>query len=270
MSDFELRQKISTWTWVLAALVAGGIHAAGGGLALSYLQADDTDDDLGAPAIEIGFELAAPRQEPTDLPAGPDVEASAASPAVVEQKETVSESELPKAVPTETDDPDRLVSPDNLHKPKEDDPKTAQAMAVASTESIAVEATATPTSQAIQEAARSTAPALGTGESRRRARVTWEQELAVHFDKHKRYPTDRALQSAEIVVSFVLNRVGEILSTKIVKGSGDKSFDDAALEMLHRANPVPPPPPLVADDGLSFTLPVVFRVKEATAHQPKR
>jgi hypothetical protein len=24
---------------------------------------------------------------------------------------------------------------------------------------------------------------------------------------------------------------------------------------------VPPPPPLVADDGLSFTLPVVYRVK---------
>jgi hypothetical protein len=31
--------------------------------------------------------------------------------------------------------------------------------------------------------------------------------------------------------------------------------------MLKRADPVPPPPPLVADEGLSFTLPVNFRVK---------
>jgi hypothetical protein len=33
--------------------------------------------------------------------------------------------------------------------------------------------------------------------------------------------------------------------------------------MLHRADPVPPPPPLVADDGLTFSLPVIFHVKSA-------
>ena len=32
--------------------------------------------------------------------------------------------------------------------------------------------------------------------------------------------------------------------------------------MLKRADPVPQPPPLVADEGLSFTLPVIFRVNE--------
>jgi protein TonB len=46
-----------------------------------------------------------------------------------------------------------------------------------------------------------------------------------------------------------------------VKGSGDPAFDEAALAMVHRSDPVPSPPPLVADEGLSFTLPVVFRVK---------
>ena len=44
-------------------------------------------------------------------------------------------------------------------------------------------------------------------------------------------------------------------------GSGDPAFDAAALAMLQRANPVPPPPPLVADDGLTFTLPVIFNAK---------
>jgi len=47
----------------------------------------------------------------------------------------------------------------------------------------------------------------------------------------------------------------------IVRGSGDTSFDNAALAMLQRSDPVPAPPALVADEGLSFTLPVVFRVK---------
>jgi hypothetical protein len=31
--------------------------------------------------------------------------------------------------------------------------------------------------------------------------------------------------------------------------------------MVRRSDPVPQPPPLVADEGLSFTLPVIFRVK---------
>ena len=131
----------------------------------------------------------------------------------------------------------------------------------ASTESVASEATATPSSEAIPEGPRSVAPAIGSGETARRARVTWQKELVAHLDKHKRYPAERSQKSAEIMVSFVLDRVGHVLSASIVKGSGDAAFDDAALAMLKRSDPVPQPPPLVADEGLSFTLPVIFRVK---------
>jgi len=59
----------------------------------------------------------------------------------------------------------------------------------------------------------------------------------------------------------MLDRSGRVWSTRVVKGSGDASFDTAALAMLQRADPVPAPPPLVADEGLTFTLPVVFHVK---------
>ena len=82
-----------------------------------------------------------------------------------------------------------------------------------------------------------------------------------HFDRHKRYPTDRAQKSAEVVVNIVLERLGHVLSASIAKGSGDTAFDDAALAMVHRSDPVPQPPPAVADEGLSFTLPVNFRIK---------
>jgi hypothetical protein len=33
--------------------------------------------------------------------------------------------------------------------------------------------------------------------------------------------------------------------------------------MVKRSDPVPPPPALIADDGLTFTVPVIFRVKGA-------
>jgi periplasmic protein TonB len=262
MSDLELPRHLSRPIWVLAALGAVAIHAGCVALALGYMQPDDDDVDLGAPAIEIGVELMAAHADPTDLPPGPDVDASAASPAMVEQKAVVEQTDLPKALPTDTDDPDRLVTPNETNKPKDDDPKIATVQTSPSIESIAVEATATPSIEDTPEAPRSVAPAQGTGKSVRRERATWEKELAVHLDKHKRYPPDRSMKAAEVVVSFVLDRTGHVLSTHVTRGSGDTSFDEAALAMLRRADPVPPPPPLVADEGLNFTLPVIFRVKK--------
>ncbi len=99
----------------------------------------------------------------------------------------------------------------------------------------------------------------GTGRSAERARVTWEKELAVQFDRHKRYPADRSNQAAEIVASFDLDRNGHILSSRVTKSSGDAAFDGAALAMVRRSVPAPPPP--VADAGLSFAMPIIFRAK---------
>jgi periplasmic protein TonB len=154
-----------------------------------------------------------------------------------------------------------VVTPNDSNKPKEEDSKIAAVQTNASTESVAAEATATPSSEAIRKGPRSTAPAQGIGESVWRARLTWQKELMAHLEKHKRYPAERTQKSAEILVGFALDRMGHVLSTSIVKGSGDKAFDEAALAMVRHSDPVPQPPPLVADEGLNFTLPVIFRVK---------
>jgi TonB family protein len=261
MPDLDTEQKPSRRLWILAAVGALALHIGGVALAIAHLRTDDVDDSLGAPAIEIGLEMMSPHLEPTDLPPGPDADASVASPALAEQKAEVKETELPKDVPTETEDPDRAVTPNDQKKPKEDDAKLAAVQTSASTESVAAEATATPSSEAIQQGPRSVAPAQGTGESAQRMRATWQKELIAHLDKHKRYPASRSQKSAEIVVSFALDRMGHVLSTSIVKGSGDPAFDEAALAMVRKSDPVPQPPPIVADEGLSFTLPVIFRIK---------
>jgi TonB family protein len=135
------------------------------------------------------------------------------------------------------DDPDRVVAPEEMKKPPHDDPKAVTAPTAPSNPSIVAEASATPSPETAQETRRSVARS-GTGESLRRVRATWQKELAVHLDKYKRYPSGRPPQSA-----------------------GESAFDDAALDMMRRADPVPPPPPLVADEGLSFSMPVSFRVK---------
>ena len=261
MSDLITEQKPSRRLWILAAVGALALHIGGVALAVAHLRDDDADDTLGAPAIEVGLEMESPHLEATDLPAGPDTDASIASPALPEQKAEVKETELPKEVPTETEDPDRVVTPNESKKPQEDDPKVAAVATSASTESVAAEATAMPSTEAVQEGPRSVAPAQGTGESAQRMRATWQKELVAHLDKHKRYPADRSQKTAEILVSFTLDRMGHVLSASIVKGSGDSAFDEAALAMVRKSDPVPMPPPLVADEGLNFTLPVIFRIK---------
>ena len=247
--------------WTIGALCAVALHAGLIALAVASFTSDESDNDLGAPALEIGLDLASPKIEPTDLPPGPSSEASAASPDVAAQKTETKPVDLPKAPATETDDPDRLVTENQTQKTPDETPEMTTVQATASQASVASEATAPPSIDAARDQERSTAPAQGTGESRQRVRTTWQKELTAHLNKHKRYPADRAQQTAEIVIGFVLDRTGHVISTSIVKGSGDKSFDDAAVAMLRRSDPVPPPPPLVADEGLSFTVPVIFRVK---------
>jgi protein TonB len=261
MSDVITELRPSRRLWILAGIGALALHIGCAGLVIAHLQTDDPEDSLGAPAIEIGLEMMAPRQEVTDLPPGPETDASVASPALAEQQAVVNDTDLPKDVPTETEEPDRVVTTNDTKKPEKEEQEVAAVQTQASTESVAAEATATPSSEAIPEGPRSVAPAIGTGESARRVRATWTKELIAHLDKHKRYPAERQQKTAEIIVSFVLDRTGHVLSTSIARGSGDTAFDEAALAMVRRSDPVPQPPPLIADEGLNFTLPVIFRVK---------
>jgi protein TonB len=260
MSDLEVEERPSRLLWLLAAVAALALHLGGVAFALTHLQSDEAADELGAPAIEVGLEMMAPKVEATDLPPGPDSDASVASPALAEQKAELKETDLPKDIPTEADDPDRVVTPNETNKPVEEE-KNAAVQTSASQESVAAEATAMPSADAIQQGPRSVAPAQGTGDEARRVRATWQKELIAHFNKHKRYPVQHAVKTIEILVSFALDRMGHVLSASVVKGSGDPAFDDAALAMLRRSDPVPQPPPLVADEGLNFTLPVIFRAK---------
>jgi TonB family protein len=253
MSDLDIEQKPSRRLWFLAGVTALALHI-GAALALFHLQADEADDELGAPAIEVGLEMMSRPVEATDLPPGPDADASVASPAQAEQKAELKEAERPKDTPTEAEDPDRVVTPNDTRKPVEEEKKITAAATSASQEAVP---TATPSSEAMPQGPRSVAPAQGTADAAR-LRATWQKEVIAHLDKHKRYPEGWS-KSVEIVVSFVLDRMGHVLSASVIKGSGDPVFDRAALAMLRRSDPVPRPPPLIADEGLSFTFAINFK-----------
>lgn len=253
--------RTSKSLWFAAAVSALALHAAAAGFAMLRMQDADAAE-LGAAGLEIGLELASTQAPPMELPPGPDAEASAASQAAPEQQSEVKPADLPQEKPVEADDPDRLVTLEKTEKPVEKEPEAQATPTQAAEASVAQEATATPSLQNAPVSTRSVTIDQGTGESRQRVRVTWQKELIAHLDKHKRYPSDRNAKAARITLALQLDRMGRVVSVDIAGSSGDSSFDAAAVAMVQRANPVPPPPPLVADEGLTFSLPVVFRAAD--------
>jgi protein TonB len=252
-------QKPSRRLWIFAAVTALALHAGGAALAIAHLQSEvEADDAVGASAIEVGVELASANREEINLPPGPDTEASVASPQLADQEAEVKDTELPQDRPTDVDEADRAVTPNKSEKPKEDDPKLAAVQTQASPESAAQEATATPNLDGRREDT-AKAPKLGIGKSVELAKVAWEKKVVAHFKKFLMFPDGVKVKGAAVKLALEFDRMGHVVSVSVAEGSGLSAYDEAAMKMVRRADPVPKPPPLVADLGLTRTLPVTFK-----------
>lgn len=245
--------------WGVAVFCAVALHVGGAAIALLILRGDIEDDSVGAPAIELSLEPVAARQtEPTDLPPGPLTdEAAAAAPSIAsaEAKE-VSEEELARTEAEEAE----LSRDAKPEKPVEDD-KSRQAQQFVSSESAASEATAPPKSGVAKVADRPAAPVQGVDATANAVKLTWQKTLVAHLNRAKRYPAGGGRRAAESTVHFTLDRRGHVLTYNIRKSSGIPVFDEAALAMMKKADPVPAPPPVIADESLSFDVPVQFRAE---------
>ncbi len=65
--------------------------------------------------------------------------------------------------------------------------------------------------------------------------------------------------SGRVVVGFLLNREGQVLSSRIEASSGNAALDREALAVVSRANPFPPFPPAKTQAQDSFSWPVQFQ-----------
>ncbi len=258
-APFEL-PSASRKVWAFAALIALAMHAGLAGFILLDAQQEPDDSELGAPALAIGIDLASPRFPPTNLPPGPESEAAMASQPVAERRTAMVQPELPKETPVESENADRLVTLNEVAEQAEEAQEEVSVQEVSPSDaSVAHEAMAPPSVETPIVAPQSVTVDRGTAASRQRARVTWQRELLAHLDRYKRYPGERLQRDAEIVVDLLLDRKGRVVSASVSRSSGFAAFDEAAVAMVQRASPLPAPPPLVADEGLSFQLPVTFR-----------
>ncbi|MGC2855213.1 energy transducer TonB [Novispirillum sp. DQ9] len=99
--------------------------------------------------------------------------------------------------------------------------------------------------------------------SRSNAVPTWQGALLAHLERHKRYPraAQARRQEGVVEVAFTLDRDGRVLRASLRESSGHRLLDEEALEMLRRAEPLPPPPPEMAGDRIDLVVPVRFFVK---------
>jgi periplasmic protein TonB len=92
---------------------------------------------------------------------------------------------------------------------------------------------------------------------------TWQGLLVGRLERFKRYPEEARFrrQQGVVYLHFTMDRYGKVLTASIEKSSGFDALDQEALALIHRAEPLPPPPHEVIGDPVELTVPLQFFLK---------
>ena len=257
----ETRGRGELLRWLVCGCIALGMHTA---IVLAIAShSDDSALDTGASVVmmELAPISAAPPAPLSELAPGPQQ-------AEAEQIDQVKQ-EAPKdqqgtdQVPELPREPDPVVALQSGAKVlKEQTPQTEsrEAPEAETKEEIRQEAAiATALPSAVLTDDRPAGPAPGQIERPTSAAlVTWQRSMVMQLERHKRYPPQARGEQGVTTVVFTIDRQGHLLSSRVVHSAGSAILDNAALAMLSRAEPFPAPPPGIADELLSITVPIRY------------
>ena len=90
----------------------------------------------------------------------------------------------------------------------------------------------------------------------------WENALYRALMARTAYPSlYQALHLEGVaMVSFVVDRQGQVTGVRIVKSSGSVLLDGRSIRTVYAAQPLPAPPADVAGETFSFTVPMRYRL----------
>ncbi|TWG98313.1 protein TonB [Mesorhizobium sp. J18] len=184
------------------------------------------------------------------------VEPEEVTPDVVEPEEEAPE--MANVVLPQTDIPLPTPRPERprpvKEQPRQERPRRAEAP---------VKRTREP---ARTETRRSAAPPPSTASRASAPRVSparWQSKVVAWLNRHKRYPRSARSRGEEgtVQVRFTINASGTVTSVRITRSSGNAALDEAAVDMVRRASPVPAPPPQIAQSSMSLSVPVSFNLR---------
>ncbi len=243
--------------WSAGFMLVAGLFAGGTWLAICWTR-NITPPAAPSPA-EIIITLA-------PLPAAPVTPPDAAPPGL---KQTIAQSPpapevrqtLPKAPPAPAPEVAVPVSakpkPVRHHQPIEQRPSLKH---IPDKTPPAQETTAPPQMQAAPAPAAAPPAPVTSSAASSNAVPSWQGQLMQRLEAFKRYPPLAQLRNEQGVayLRFSMDRNGKVLSASIVKSAGYDELDEETLELIHRAEPLPKPPPEVPGDPLMLTVPIQF------------
>lgn len=204
----------------------------------------------------------------------PVVKEKQKSPIVVPKKEPKkTPKKEPKKEVAKKVEPKKTVPKPKPQKvePKKIAPKKTLKQTTAPTASKAISQQATSQSvknagaksQASQKATTGVGNAASSG-GHKGAITSYYSKLAAVLAQHKRYPraARRRHEEGVVTVSFVVHADGQVTNTNIIKSSGYRRLDDAVLDMLKRASPLPKFPTDMHKSSLTITLPVSYKLSD--------
>lgn len=235
-----MKKSSRTLSWGGSLILVAGLHVGLFIWAL-YWQPQAKPIELPPAAMLIELEpLAAPKPAPAPPPV-PQVEPEP-QPKLVEAPKPKLAIAPPKPKPKPR--PPKPVEPKPQVKPQDNPPQSVPAPVAADDKPAAP-----------QQAAAS-APS--------KAEVSWQSKLLSHLGRYKRYPDDARRRGVEGVnrLRFVVDGNGKVLSYSLAGKSRSLSLDRATLQMIRRAQPLPPPPAEMLTNGkVEIVAPFVYALE---------
>jgi periplasmic protein TonB len=121
-----------------------------------------------------------------------------------------------------------------------------------------------PASPSAAPASDSVAQSVSMSNASRNHTTAYLARVRAYVESHKIYPrgAKRLHQEGVVTISFTIDREGRLLSGRIVKSSGIAAFDQEALEVLKRAEPMPKPPKDVIGNRLEMITQLEFSLEK--------
>lgn len=228
--------------WAVSAIVVFAMHGAGIAALMTWGEGASAGSREAAIILDMSPETAAPNTEKTDVAVDQ-----------INQRQAEKEPE-PEEKPVEKEpEPEQKVEPPKqaeveLPPPPKPVVKPPQKkMAALNTRQLAADKEATHT-------VTQNPGMMG------QLRANYNSMIAAHLQRYKNMP--RGMDSSGVVnLSFTINRQGQVLSSRISRGSGVSELDREALDMLRRAQPFPTPPADIADSQFRFDVPVRYTIR---------
>lgn len=112
----------------------------------------------------------------------------------------------------------------------------------------------------VAQSTRNAAAAAASGAGRTVSPAKWQSRLMSHLERRKRYPSAARSNREEgtVYVRFRIDDSGNVLSVSLSRSSGYPTLDNAVLDMVRAASPVPAPP---AGVNKTITAPVRFNLR---------